>query len=668
MDIKKEINKLKEEIRHHEMQYYVLDDPQISDKEYDSLLKRLEALEQQDPRLVTPDSPTQRVGGEPVSGFKAIRHKKKMFSLDNTYSFDEVHDWEERCRKGLSGEKVDYMSELKIDGVSLDLVYKKDALFTGALRGDGETGEDVTSNIRTIRAIPLKLSGQVATHSDTIEIRGEAFMSRKDFQAMNKEREEDGHIIFANPRNATAGTLKTLDPKVVSKRKLLFFAHSIGAFSGIEFSSQKEFLDKVRSWGLPVNPHTKHCATLEDVISYCKHWQDRRDSLDYEIDGIVIKINSYKQQDRLGFTAKSPRWAIAYKFQARQATTIINNIFVSVGRTGVLTPVAELEPVECAGVIISNATLHNFDEIKRLDVRCKDRVILERAGDVIPKVIKVVTSARAGHEKKIQVPLACPSCGAKVVKEKQDEVAYRCINLSCPAQIEKHLIHFASRGAMDIEGMGESVVHQIAEKGLVRDFADIYRLKNEDLLKLELFKEKKAQNLLDGIDASKSRPLSRLLFAFGIRHVGEKASEVLADKFKTIDSLLAASFDEISSIHEVGDVIARSVSDFFRQKETIRLIDKLKKAGVSMRQPKTEKISSLISGKAFVFTGELSSFSRSQAEELVKRLGARVSSAISNKTDYCVAGRDPGSKFDKAKKLKVTILDEAGFKKIMEAA
>jgi DNA ligase (NAD+) len=664
MDVKKEIEKLKDDIRRHDQQYYVLDDPQISDKEYDCLLKRLEVLERQNPQLVTPDSPTQRVGGEPVSGFKTVRHKKKMFSLDNTYSFDEMRDWEERVHKGLPGEKVDYTAELKIDGVSLDLVYRKDALYSGALRGDGETGEDVTSNIKTIRAIPLKLLGQ-ATHPEMIEIRGEAFISRKDFQVLNKEREKEGQVIFANPRNATAGALKTLDPKVVSKRRLFFFAHSIGAFSGAGFSSQKEFLDKCRSYGLPINPHTKHCATLEEVIGYCRYWQDKRDSLDYEIDGIVIKVNSYEQQERLGFTAKSPRWAIAYKFQARQATTIVKNIFVSVGRTGVLTPVAELQPVECAGVIISNATLHNFDEIERLDVRVKDRVILERAGDVIPKVIKVVTSARNGREKKIQLPLLCPSCGASVVKEKEKEVAYRCINLSCPAQTEKHLIHFASRAAMDIEGMGEAVVHQLIEKGMISDFADVYDLKKSDFLKLELFKDKKAQNLLDGIEASKSRPLSRLLFAFGIRHVGEKAAEVLTERFATIDTLMKASLDEISSIYEVGDVIAHSVHYFFRQKETIKLIEKLKNAGVNLRELKKEKASSVISGKAFVFTGELGSFSRSRAEELVKRLGGRVSSAVSKKTDYCVVGRDPGSKFDKAKKLKVVTIDETEFKKIV---
>ncbi|PIZ84465.1 MAG: DNA ligase (NAD(+)) LigA [Candidatus Omnitrophica bacterium CG_4_10_14_0_2_um_filter_44_9] len=665
MDIKKEIDKLKDHIRRHDWQYYVLDDPQISDKEYDILLKRLEALERQAPRLVTPDSPTQRVGGEPVSGFKVVRHKKKMFSLDNTYSFDEMRDWEERVHKGLPGEKIDYMAELKIDGVSLDLVYRKDALSLGALRGDGETGEDVTSNIKTIRAIPLKLLGH--THPEALEIRGEAFMSRKDFQVLNKEREEEGRAVFANPRNATAGTLKTLDPKIVSKRRLLFLVHSIGAFSGIEFSSQNDFLDKCGSWGLPIDHHTKHCATFEDVIGYCRNWQEKRDTLGYEVDGIVIKVNSYKQQERLGFTAKSPRWAIAYKFQARQATTTVKNITVSVGRTGVLTPVAELQPVECAGVIISNATLHNFDEIERLDVRVKDRVILERAGDVIPKVIKVVTSARLGVEKKFHVPLFCPSCGASVVKEKEEEVAYRCINLSCPAQIEKHLIHFASRTAMDIEGMGEAVVRQMVQKGLISDFADIYFLKKDDFLKFELFKDKKAQNLLDGIEAGKSRPLSRLLFAFGVRHVGEKAAQVLADKFKTIDSLMAASYDDISSIHEVGDVIARSVNDFFRQKETLKLVDKLKKAGVNTMQPKTEKILSRISGKVFVFTGELSSFSRSQAEELVKRLGAHVGSAVSKKTDYCVVGLDPGSKFNKAKQLKVAIIDESSFKKLTEA-
>lgn len=664
MDTHKEIEKLRQEIRHHDYQYYCLDNSEISDREYDALLRQLIDLEKAHPEFASPDSPTQRVGGEPVKGFKTVRHKKKMSSLDNTYTFDEIKEWQGRLHKGLgSQERIEFVAELKIDGVSVNLTYEKGALVIGALRGDGETGEDVTTNIKTIRAIPLKLLGR--DHPGMVEIRGEAFMSRKDFQAMNREREENEEPLFANPRNATAGTLKTLDPKIVAKRRLLFFAHSLGEFSAEDFSSQKDFLDRVKDWGVPVNPATKLCSTIDEVIKYCQHWQEKRNSLDYEIDGIVVKVNSLKQQKTLGSTLKSPRWAIAYKFPAQHATTQVRNITVSVGRTGVLTPVAELKPVECGGVIISNATLHNFDEIGRLGIKIGDRIILERAGDVIPKVVKVITSVRTGKEKKFSLPARCPSCGGRVVKEKEEEVAYRCINPFCPAQIEKRLIHFASRAAMDIEGMGESVVHQLVEKGMVGDFADIYFLNKEDFLKLELFKDKKADNLINGILASKKRPLSRLLFAFGIRHVGEKAAEVLANTYRTVDELMKTKIEDLSSIYEIGEVIAHSVCDFFKQKETLRVIEKLKKTGVRAEQPRQEKKASPISDKTFVFTGELESFSRSEAEGAVKELGAQVSSAVSKKTDYCVVGKNPGSKFEKAKKFNVPVLDEAEFKKLI---
>ncbi len=663
MDIEKQIELLRRDIRQHDYQYYVLDNPQISDGEYDLLMKQLKDIERKHPGLVTLDSPTQRVSGSPVDGFKTVRHSKKMFSLDNTYTFDEIKEWEERVRKGLGGEKTDYVAELKIDGVSVNLTYRHDELQTGALRGDGETGEDVTSNIRMIRGIPLTLSGQ--GHPVLLEIRGEVFMARKDFQAMNSEREEREEPLFANPRNATAGALKTLDPATVAKRHLLFFAHSLGEFTSKAFESQKAFLDKAKSWGLWVNPHAKLCSSIDEVIRYCEHWQEKRNTLGYEIDGIVVKVDPLGAQERLGVTLKSPRWAIAYKFPAQQATTRVKNISVSVGRTGVLTPVAELEPVECAGVIISNATLHNFDEIERLKIKAGDKILLERAGDVIPKVVKVIMSEHKEMGRKFHVPAHCPSCGGRVVKEKEEEVAYRCINPACPAQTEKRLLHFASRGALDIEGMGESVVHQLIEKGLVKDFADIYALKKDDFLKLELFKDKKAQNLISGIEASKQRPLSRLLFAFGIRHVGEKVAEILADKFKNIDRLAKASVSDMTSIYELGDVIAHSVCDFFQQKETARLVEKLKKAGVQTVEPQSHKIESSISGKAFVFTGELGVFSRQEAELLVKRLGARVTTSVSKSTDYVVCGKEPGSKFDNAKKLGVRILDENEFKKLI---
>lgn len=663
MTIQTEIEKLRDEIRHHDYRYYVLDDPEISDREYDLLFHRLLDLEKQHPQLIAADSPTQRVGAEPISGFQTVHHKKKMLSLDNGYSFDEIKEWQERLYKGLaSQEKIEYLAELKIDGVSISLTYEKGYLKIGALRGNGETGEDVTANIKTIRAVPLKFLADLA---DRIEIRGEVFMSHKDFTRMNKERLDMEEPLFANPRNATAGALKTLDPKTVAARKLLFYAHSLGEYSGEEFRFQKEFLDKIKKAGVPVDPHTKLCGNIDEVIQYCRHWQEKRDSLDYEIDGIVIKVNSLTLQKRLGFTLKSPRWAIAYKFPAQSVMTYVKNISVSIGRTGVLTPVAELEPVECSGVTISNATLHNFDEIERLGVKIGDKIVLERAGDVIPKVVKVVTSVRSGKEKKFHLPLKCPFCGGNIVKEKEEEVAYRCVNLSCGAQMEKRMIHFASRAAMDIEGMGEAVARQLITKGMARDFADIYILKKDDFLKLELFKDKKAQNLIAGIGASKERPLSRLLFAFGIRHVGEKAAQVLAQRFSTVDNLKEATVFEMSAIHEIGDVIAQSVYDFFRQKDTVILIDKLKRFHVNTRQPKQATVSFALAGMSFVFTGELEGFSRIQAESRVKESGGVVSSSVSKKTAYVVVGEAPGSKYAKALKLKVPILNEEGFKKII---
>ncbi|MFA5038456.1 MAG: NAD-dependent DNA ligase LigA [Candidatus Omnitrophota bacterium] len=662
MDVKRDIEKLREQIRHHEERYYVLDQPEISDSEYDALLGRLRELEDKYPEFVTPDSPTRRVGGEPVPGFRTIRHHRKMVSLDNTYSFEEVRDWNDRVKKGLGpDETVSYLAELKIDGVSVNLIYENGSLSVGALRGDGETGEDVTSNIRTIRAIPLALKGPSPS---LIEIRGEVFMSRQDFLAMNRERSEKTEPIFANPRNATAGTLKTLDPRIVARRKLLFFAHSLGECKPGSFGSQKDFLTKVKSWGIPVNPHTRLCAGLKDVLDFCRQWQEKRLTLDYEIDGIVVKVNSLKQQRRLGSTLKSPRWAMAFKFPAQQATTKVLRICVNVGRTGVLTPVAELEPVPCAGVTISNATLHNFDEIARLGVHPGDRVLLERAGDVIPKVIKVVSCDHKGKDATYPPPRQCPSCGADVVKEKEEEVAYRCINALCPAQVERRLSHFASRSAMDIEGMGETVVQQLARNGMVRDFADIYGLKEDDFLRLELFKEKKARNLYQGIQESRKRPLSRLLFALGIRHVGEKAAELLAENFRTMESLRGASLERLVNIPEIGEAIARSVYEFFRHKETGVLIRKLKEAGLNMEEPKRRGASAVFAGKTFVFTGELEGMSRPEAEDLVKSLGGRASSSVSKKTSFVVSGKEPGSKRAKAEKLHVAILDEKAFRKM----
>jgi DNA ligase (NAD+) len=664
-NIAKKIQELREKIRHHDYCYYVLNQPEISDKEYDDLMRQLKELEDKYPQFKTDDSPTVRVGGIVLEGFKTVRHKEKMLSLDNTYSYDELLEWQKRVYKGLGkNEKIEYVAELKIDGVSANLTYTKGNLTIGATRGDGEVGEDVTLNIKTIRAIPLLLRGKDIP--DFIEVRGEVYMEKKDFLALNKEREKNGEVLFANPRNAASGSLKLLDTSLVSKRRLNFFAHSLGAYTGIDLKTHWEYLMKLKEWGIRTNPHSRLCKTFEEVIDYCKEWQEKRDSLEYDIDGVVIKVNSLSQQRTLGATLKSPRWAVAYKFPARQATTRVKDIIVQVGRTGVITPVAELEPVECGGVVISRATLHNFEEMKRLDVRIGDRVIVERAGEVIPKIVKVVESVRTGKEKEFKIPKNCPVCSTKIVKEKEEEVAFRCPNPSCPAQLERGLIHFASRLAMDIEGMGESVVKQLVERKMVKDFADIYFLKKEDLLKLELFKDKKAENLLMAIEKSKSQPLSRLIYALGIRHVGEKASFVLAQRFKTIDNLMKAKFRDLENIYEVGPVMAQSIVDFFKNDRVKSLIKKLKQAKVNMEEKITTTRTTAFTGKTVVFTGELEEFSRAEAERIVRELGGNPSSSVSKNTDFVVVGKNPGSKFQKAKELGLNIIDEKKFKEMIK--
>lgn len=657
--VEKRIEELRNQIRHHDWRYYALSQPEISDKEYDDLLKELKELEAKHSELITLDSPTQRLTNVLQRGFKTVKHAVKMFSLDNTYSYDEIKDWDERVHKGLEkGAKVEYVAELKIDGVSIALTYKKGILELGATRGNGETGEDVTFNVRTIPAIPLKLLTD--NPPQILEVRGEVYMPKKEFERLNKERRKQGEVLFANPRNAAAGSLKLLDTKLTALRNLSCFIHSFGIIEGMKIESQYVFLNLAKKLSLRINPNFKLCKNLDEVFDFCKSYEDKKEKLDYEMDGIVIKVNSFAQQKALGSTLKSPRWAVAYKYPAKQATTRIIRIIPQVGRTGVVTPVAELEPVECGGVVIQHATLHNFDEIERLGVRVGDRVIIERAGEVIPKIIKVVDSLRTGKEKVFRIPQTCPACGGKVVKEEEEEVAYRCVNPMCPAQIEKSLIHFASRDALDIEGMGEAVVNQLVEKKKVRDFADIYQLAREDFLGLELFKDKKADNLISAIEKSKHRPLSRFIYALGIRHVGEKAAYVLAYEFKTMDKLANASKGEIDSIYEFGSKIASSVEDFFSQPENKKLISRLKQAGLNMKEPEARE-ARRFSGKVFVFTGELSGFSRSQAEKIVRDLGGNSGSAVTKNTDFVVAGVNPGSKFDRAKKLGVKIIGEKEF-------
>jgi len=657
---KKEIEQLREKIRHADYCYYALSEPEISDKEYDNLLKDLKNLEEEYPELITPDSPTQRVSGGILEGFSAVEHKRRMLSLDNTYSIEELRAWEKKVRRALKREvKFDYVVELKMDGISASLTYEEGSFSIGATRGDGDRGEDVTANLKTIKSIPLKLIGK--NNLASVEIRGEVYIGKKDFKKLNKERADSGITLFANPRNAASGSLKLLNPSVVAKRNLKCFIHSFGATKDYNFSSQKEFLVKASEWGFLSNPHNKYCKSLKEVIDYCLYWEKEHEALDYEVDGVVIKVNSFLLQEELGATRKSPRWAVAYKFPAQQVTTRIEKIEFGVGRTGIITPVAILEPVECGGVKISRATLHNFDELKRLDARESDTVLIERAGEVIPKIVKVITSKRRGKEKKVKIPNSCPVCGGNVAKEKEEEVYWYCLNLDCPAQLRRTILHFVSRRAMDIEGMGETIVKDLVERKAVKSLVDIYRLSREDLLKLPLFKDRRADNLVASIDKSKKRPLSNFLFGLGVRHVGEKAATLLAKRFNNIDRFLKLGEAELRKIPEVGPVMASSIVKFFSSKSNRKMIEEFKKTGVHLVQARPVVEKSKISGKTFVFSGELKSLSRSQARELVEKLGAQWTSTVSQNTNYLVVGKDPGSKYVRAKYLGVPIIKEKRF-------
>ena len=660
--IKKTIENLKEKIIHHDYLYYLLNQPEVSDKEYDDLMNELKDLEDKYPQFKSDDSPTVRVSGGILEGFKTVKHRQKMFSLDNTYFFDELKDWEDRIRKSLGSEKIEYVAELKIDGVSANITYEKGKLAVGASRGDGAAGEDVTQNIKTIRAIPLRLFGEDIP--DVIEIRGEVYMDKKEFAVLNQDRERLGVVLFANARNATSGSLKLLDTNIVFMRKLNFFAHSLGEYKGGRISTQWEFLGKLKDWRVRANAHSKLCGNLNEVLDYCGIWQEKREGLSYDIDGVVIKVNNLAQQEKLGFTHKSPRWAVAYKFPARQATTKLLKINIQVGRTGVITPTAELSPVECGGVEIKRATLHNFDEIERLGIREGDRILIERAGDVIPKVVKVVE--RKGKEPFL-IPKTCPACSGKIVKEKEEDVAYRCVNPLCPAQLGQNLLHFASRGAMDIGGLGEKAIQQLVQLKLVKNYADIYnKLNSENLSALQLFKDKKIKNLLSGVQKSKNQPLSRLIYALGIRHVGEKVAYVLAGEFGTLDNLLVAKKEDLDTIYEVGPVLAEAIVDYFSSPATKRLVEELRSAGVNFKEIAPEARPGVFTAKTIVFTGELKDYSRAQAEGLVRAQGGIPTSSVSKNTDFVVAGDNPGSKYNKAKKLKIRIIYEKEFKEMLK--
>ncbi len=663
--IMKRIEELRNMIRYHDWRYYVLSDPEVSDKEYDDMVKELKELEEKYPQFVTPDSPTQRVSGGVISGFPTVRHKVKMLSLDNTYSEEEVWEWERKLKRILKKDvDLDYTAELKIDGVSCSLLYRRGVLALGSTRGDGQIGENITENLKTVKSIPLKLLGNDVPFQ--IEVRGEIYMEKSDFERINREKIKKGESPFANPRNAASGSLKLLDPSLVSKRNLKCFIHSFGWIEGGKFHSHVQFLDKIRQWGLRTNPYNKYCKNLSEVIKYYNFWVSKKDELEYEVDGIVIKVNDFNLQRTLGVTLKSPRWAVAYKFPAHQATTVVEKIDFSVGRTGIITPVAILKPVECGGVTISRATLHNFDEIERLDVREGDTVLIERAGEVIPKIVKVIFSKRVKKTHKVVPPKRCPVCNSKISKEKEDEVYWYCINPDCPARLKESILHFASRGAMDIEGMGESVVEELVNRGMVRSLVDIYKLRKEDFHKLPLFKEKKTQNLYTAIAKSKERPLSRFLYGLGIRHIGEKAASLLTQHYPDIDKFFELRKEDFERIPEIGSIMAQSLVDFFSQARVKKMMLEFKKLGLNLKEERKIK-SDKLKGKSFVFTGELDSFSRLEAQRIVEEMGGRYSSSVSRNTDFVVVGRNPGSKLQKAEKLGVRILNEEEFKKMIGA-
>ncbi len=660
-EAKKKIESLKRTIGSHDLKYFVENKPEISDQEYDRLYNDLKKLESEFPEFATDDSPTQRVGEKPLAEFRHVKHSVPMLSMDNTYSHDELRAFDKRIKKNLRKEAYEYVAEFKIDGVSVSLRYEKGKFKLGATRGDGRTGDDITSNIKTIRSVPLTLSG--GDLPDILEVRGEVFMPKKWFEKLNAEREKNGEPIFANPRNASAGSLKLLDPRITRGRRLDMFVWGIGILTGAGPKGHREALEALEKSGFKIIPEVKKCSDIEEVIEFCDKWQKKKEGLDYQIDGMVVKINSLKQQKKLGATAKSPRWMIAYKFPAEKALTRLKEARMQVGRTGIVTPVAILEPVRISGTTVSRATLHNFDEIGRLGVMEGDTVYIEKSGEVIPKILSVEKNKRTGKEKKIIIPKKCPSCGAPLYKE-EGEVAFRCNNVSCDAQIKQKLIHFASKGAMDIDGMGESLVEQLVNKGLAKDYSGLYYLTLEDVKSLERFAERSAQNIMDAIEKSKDNDLNRLIFGLGMRHVGQKAAWTLSEKFGSIDKLAKAGIPELTAINEIGPVMAESVRNFFTNKRNLEALDNLKKAGVRLGS-KRKKISGTLAGLAFVVTGALRDYTRQGIEELIRSLGGSASSSVSKNTDFLIAGEDPGSKLKKAGKMGVKIMSEEDFKKMI---
>lgn len=662
--VEQEIEQLREQIRYHDRKYYVEAAPEITDLEYDRLMQRLRRLEEEHPELITPDSPTQRVGEQPVEGLQQVRHRVPMLSIENTYSREELEAFVRRTEKLLDGEPVQWVVELKVDGVAVALVYENGLLVRGVTRGNGEVGDDVTHNIRTVLDVPLKLHGTDVPR--LLEVRGEIYMTNSDLVRLNERQREQGLPVFANTRNVTAGTLRTLDPRVCAERRLRLFCHGVGYCEGLRSDNHMDFLQEIRSYGLPTTPHVQCFSKFDEVLDYCDELIERLHELDFEVDGLVLKVNRFDQRERLGATSKSPRWVVAYKFEKYEATTRLKAIRVQVGKTGTITPVAELEPVEIAETTVSRASLHNADEIERKDIRVGDVVVVEKAGKIIPHIVRVEKHERQGKLPKYRFPNKCPECHAALVRD-EGGVYIRCPNPKCPAQLKERLRYFASRNAMDIEGLGDKLIDQLVDRGLVRSYADLYRLTLDDLLPLERMAETSAKKLLAAIEQSKNRPLNRLLNALSIRHVGPRVATVLTQHFPTIDQLSQASLDQLSAIPEIGPVIAQSVYDFLHSEHGKQTIDDLQQVGVNLaeRQAAAVQGESPLEGKTVVVTGTLTRYTRDEIHELIQQLGGRPTSSVSRKTDFVVAGEKAGSKLEKARQLGVPVLDEQQFQELI---
>jgi len=664
-DILNKIKLLRDQLHYHNYCYYVLDDPELPDAEYDRLYRELSGLEKQYPEFITPDSPTQRVGAAPAKAFNSVVHTIPMLSLDNSINEEDIGAFDDRNKKSLNiTTEIEYVCEVKLDGLAVELVFENGIFSVASTRGDGVTGEEVTNNIKTIKSVPLKLLKSNSPLPARLEARGEVFMEKADFLKLNELREEQGEPFFANPRNAAAGSLRQLDPSITASRPLDIFFYATGQVSDITFSSHYESLQYLKNLGLKINPLTEICFGINKVIEYHQRMLSTRERLPYEIDGVVVKVNHTDYQQKLGIRSRSPRWAIAYKFPASQEMTQIKEIKVQVGRTGTLTPVAEMIPVNIGGVTVSRATLHNQDEINRKDIRVGDWVLIQRAGDVIPEVVEVIKSKRTGNETKFVLPENCPVCNSQTIRL-EGEAAKRCINLACPAQIKERIKHFASKNAMDIEGLGEKLVNQLVDKNFVKDVADIYYLTKEQLSNLERMADKSAQNILTAIQTSRNRSLDRLIFGLGIKFVGEHIARVLVKTFGTLENLAKATIDELLATHEIGPQVAESLVDFFANRENREILKRLEKGGVIFRAQETQKVAALLEGKTFVFTGALKNLSRSEGERMVENYGGRAASSVSKNTDFVVVGDSPGSKAQKAKDLGIKMISEEDFLKMI---